>query len=496
MRKLFTLAAMLLLMVVSANAKQKVCDLSTLPSSSENTTWTYDVATGAGTFAWSQTYYNSMEIFGTGDYSAYETLNYTAEEGTTDHFRIIIKYKNGVDQTTYSPAKMGTASLTWAQLGVSADNVPYISTIRISGANDCTANVKISSIYLEGPDVVTYDPVTLYPQNATELSKLTGTNTSWASTVSYPKEFKTQGLAFGDGDGSNKGTYVTISDYESLTFVVSEVSGNGNALRVWIWDDANSKVVTLYPYPADQYETADFTTAYTITEPGFYKVNVSGYDYLKGVKAANDWSYPSVYVNYAYATPLTATNEYAVDEARTYSSAKILDFTDVEDVEAYIATSAADDKVVMKKVTGAIPAHTGIVLKQVNTNSTLSIPTCGEATEDVSANLLVATTAATTVEKAATGTNYVLGGTGSTLGWYSIDETSATLAANKCYLAAPASAAKQLVMVWDDPIATAAEAVKAVETVGNAAYYTVAGVKVTQPVKGNLYIHNGKAIVF
>ena len=128
------------------------------------------------------------------------------------------------------------------------------------------------------------DPITLYPLGLTDLKTLTGTATDWASTVTYPKDFESQKLCFGNGDGGSESTHVTISGYESISFVVSKVTNGGTALRVWLW---NGAVTTLYPYPADQYETADFTKPYIITKPGVYTVKVAGYPYLKGVKSSN-----------------------------------------------------------------------------------------------------------------------------------------------------------------------------------------------------------------
>lgn len=337
-----------------------------------------------------------------------------------------------------------------------------------------------------------FDPVVLYSTTVTPLSNLTGTDAGWASRIIYPATFQSQGTCFGDGDGSNESTHVNIDAYDKLYFSVSSPSDKGLALRLWIWDDVKRKVVTLYAHPDADFATADFTQEYEIKEAGIYSVDIRGYKYLKGIKAANKYEGQTPLV-VDYASVATIGQSFAaVDEARTFSSNKILDFSEVADVEAYIATAVADGKVTMKKVEGAVPANTGLVLKQVNDKAVISIPTCGEATVNTDGNLLVATTEATNVPTGA----YVLAGTGASLGWYYIGSTAANLAAGKAYLAAPVAGKKMLEFAWGDDNTTAADTVAEAKVVADKAFYTVAGVKVAQPKKGNLYIYNGKAIVF
>ena len=100
MRKItkLLLTAMLLVAGVEwANSATLEVNLSGLPASSENTTWAWNSGTSTGTFAWSGTNWNSTQLYGSGDYSAYTTLNLVTAEGTADHFRIIIKNRISKD---------------------------------------------------------------------------------------------------------------------------------------------------------------------------------------------------------------------------------------------------------------------------------------------------------------------------------------------------------------------------------------------------------------
>lgn len=177
----------------------------------------------------------------------------------------------------------------------------------------------------------------------------------------------------------------------------------------------------------------------------------------------------------------------AVDEALTLSVNRILDFTNVTDVDAYIATGIADNKVIMKKVTGAVPANTGLVLIQKNNKTVISIPTCGEATEDVTGNLLVATTTQTEVPVGA----YVLAGSQQTLGWYSVVDNIPTLPAGKCYLKAPQAGVKSLVMSFDEETTGIAEAEVQRE---DAVYHNLQGMRVSKPTTG-IFITRGKKVI-
>lgn len=289
------------------------------------------------------------------------------------------------------------------------------------------------------------DPITLYPLGLTDLKTLTGTATDWASTVTYPKDFESQKLCFGNGDGGSESTHVTISDYESISFVVSKVTNGGTALRVWLW---NGAVTTLYPYPADQYETADFTKPYVITKPGVYTVKVAGYPYLKGVKSANSWTIGVagvVTVDYAYATKNGQTGvAKAINGFRHFSSNKALDFTNMKHVEAYIVPDARDGKVYMKKVEGTVPANTGLILKSDSDAVTITIPVVKTSDAELT-NILVPVSEAKTVDVPEKGNNYLYDGNK----WVAVSAPTA-VPAGSCYL--PVNSSLVSLAVTDSPI--------------------------------------------
>ena len=443
MKKLFTLIVSFLLFGLNTYAQEnKVLDLTTMPSPSENTTWVMSDDNQSAIFAWTTQWYNSTQLFGAEDYTQYQSLRIVSEEGTVNHFRLIVKFSDGTEQNTIKPVNVGEQTYSIEYLaGGDESKISKISEIRLSGADDVTGNVKIKKVEL----VAGLGSVKLLPLGLTDLKTLTGTATDWASTVTYPKDFQSQQLSFGNGDGGSESTHVTISGYESISFVVSKVTNGGTALRVWLW---NGAVTTLYPYPADQYETADFTKPYIITKPGVYTVKVAGYPYLKGVKSANSWVIGVagvVTVDYAYVTKNGQTGvAKAINGFRHFSSNKALDFTNMKHVEAYIVPDAHDGKVYMKKVEGTVPANTGLILKSDSDAVTITIPVVKTSDAELT-NILVPVSEAKTVDVPEKGNNYLYDGTK----WVAVSAPTA-VPAGSCYL--PVNSSLVSLTVTDSPI--------------------------------------------
>lgn len=179
-------------------------DLSKLPETETNTTWSYDADSGKGAFAWSTTRYNQLTLTGlSGDLYKYETITIESEKGTApegtdestlalDHFRFIVKFSNGTAQVT-KPLEVGTTTLTWEDLGISENDRHYIQCMQLSGAADKAGNVYIKKVTLAAKDVeyieATKSEYFNLPAGTVNLANLTGTNANWAGTV-RANEFK------------------------------------------------------------------------------------------------------------------------------------------------------------------------------------------------------------------------------------------------------------------------------------------------------------------
>lgn len=152
---------------------------------------------------------------------------------------------------------------------------------------------------------------------------------------------------------------------------------------------------------------------------------------------------------------------------------------------AYNATSG---KVDLTEVTdGIIPANNGVILKGEAKEYTMETAT-SEVTK-LAGNQLVGLTEKKDVTEA--DNIYILVKDGGVVKFGK--SASGTIAAGKAYLPIPdASGAKVIDMNIGE---TTGINTVATEKVEDGAYYTLSGVKTTVPVKGMLYIHNGKKFI-
>lgn len=291
---LLSLVVLFIIGAAAVHAKSLAVDLSKLPKGSENTTWSWDSGTSTGTFTWSATSYNSTELFPLGNYSTYTTLNLETTAGTADHFRIIIKFTNGAGQVTITPVSAGKVSLKLLDY-TTEENLAKVETIRLSGANDCTGDVSVSSIYLEGPDVnyIEDNTIQVTPTGATDLNGITGTGAAW--DIKYPITIA-DATQFGSNTIDDDSKSANIADYDYLLFNVTEASAGARTfLRVFVStekSDGNGTRVCLYPHPIADYASVaddDWTAETTITAPGVYVVKISNYPLLRGVKNKAYW---------------------------------------------------------------------------------------------------------------------------------------------------------------------------------------------------------------
>ena len=169
----------------------------------------------------------------------------------------------------------------------------------------------------------------------------------------------------------------------------------------------------------------------------------------------------------------------------TFANDSKLDFTSVENLEAYIATTDGSTIALAKK--NIIPANTGVLLRALNDATDFNVPVTTAAADDVTGNLFVRGTGAA-VESGTGPYNYVLAKHGSDIGFYKAN--GIVVAANKAYLQTTVAAAR--IDIEFDGDVTAIETVKSEKA--NNEYYNLAGQRVAQPTKG-LYIVNGRKVV-
>ena len=205
-------------------------------------------------------------------------------------------------------------------------------------------------------------------------------------------------------------------------------------------------------------------------------------------------NYKSIaYSNFSTSVPFAAT--IAASGYSTFSA--VCDVTIPEGVEAYYASGVSKKGLHMKPIlTGKIPANTGVVLKGT-ASQTYTFETTTDA-EAVGDNYLVATTTNTSLAPTVgTMTNYVL-----VDGHFCPFTGTATVAAGKAYL----SLAKddnailigtlegKIILDFGDETGVAEVAGSKEQVAGN--FFDLMGRKVETPVKGNIYIVNGKKYIY
>ena len=186
-----------------------------------------------------------------------------------------------------------------------------------------------------------------------------------------------------------------------------------------------------------------------------------------------------------YVTTLPTDVTVSISSAgwATYSSNYPLDFTGITALTAYTA-SKYGSAVKFNKVTGKVPANTGLLVR----GETANVPVCASA--DPVTNLLVGVTAETVKDA---NTVFVLMKGSKGIGFYK-NTNDFTLRANSAYLRAEdveGSTARAFIALDDET--TGIADVKAVKEDAEG-MFDLQGRKIAKPTKG-LYIVNGKKVV-
>lgn len=187
----------------------------------------------------------------------------------------------------------------------------------------------------------------------------------------------------------------------------------------------------------------------------------------------------------------------------TFSSYKNLDFSGLNNVTAYYASSVDTEKkqVTMKKVTKA-RAGTGLYI--VGEEGTYDIPICStEGLDEITSNALIAVVTASDVAASTSGSyNYILAAnkTGdANPGFYKLTAQH-NLKKHKAYLQTTSDITPTTVegarvaLIFDDEATTSIQTVEKKQVVNDNVYYTLSGQRVQNPTRG-LYIVNGKKVI-
>lgn len=165
--------------------------------------------------------------------------------------------------------------------------------------------------------------------------------------------------------------------------------------------------------------------------------------------------------------------------------------SNVAGATAYTGALNAEKTAIDMTATTSVPANTGFVLVGTENKATLTI---GEATAIAGENVLIGTNTGIAFAEATPKANYlVFGVNADKVGFYTPGNVTA-IPANKAYINASALSASAIALNFGNTV-TGINAATINNGENNAPIYDLSGRRVWAPVKGGLYIQNGKKLV-
>lgn len=177
---------------------------------------------------------------------------------------------------------------------------------------------------------------------------------------------------------------------------------------------------------------------------------------------------------------------------KKYASAYLpFGVSNVAGATAYTGALNAEKNTIDMTATTSVPANTGFVLVGTEDKATLTI---GEATAIAGENVLIGTNTGIAFAEATPKANYlVFGVNADKVGFYTPGNVTA-IPANKAYINASALSASAIALNFGNTV-TGINAATINNGENNAPIYDLSGRRVWAPVKGGLYIQNGKKLV-
>lgn len=164
--------------------------------------------------------------------------------------------------------------------------------------------------------------------------------------------------------------------------------------------------------------------------------------------------------------------------------------SNVANATAYTGVLNAEKTAIDMTATTSVPANTGFVLVGTENKATLTIGTA----DAIEGNALIGTNTGIAFAEATPKANYlVFGVNNGTVGFYTPGNVTA-IPANKAYINASALSASAIALNFGNTV-TGINAATINNGENNAPIYDLSGRRVWAPVKGGLYIQNGKKLV-
>ena len=251
----------------------------------------------------------------------------------------------------------------------------------------------------------------------------------------------------------------------------------------------------------DSEEKGSYAVAHTGTTFTFYDYasNVSDRSYLhcnnaRGAGNVVGWEALGV-ISPSYWHVIEATDveiDMTAQGDKKYASAYLpFGVSNVAGATAYTGALNAEKNAIDMTATTAVPANTGFVLVGTEDKATLTI---GTADAISGTNALTGSNFNTALTDATRANYLVFGVNAGTVGFYTPSSNVPSIPANKAYINASAVAGSAIALNFGNTV-TGINAATINNGENNAPIYDLSGRRVWAPVKGGLYIQNGKKLV-
>lgn len=251
----------------------------------------------------------------------------------------------------------------------------------------------------------------------------------------------------------------------------------------------------------DSEEKGSYAVAHTGTTFTFYDYasNVSDRSYLHCNNAEDagnvvGWDAQGV-ISPSYWHVIEATDveiDMTTQGDKKYASAYLpFGVSNVAGATAYTGALNAEKNAIDMTATTAVPANTGFVLVGTADKATLTI---GEAAAISGTNALTGSNFNTALTDATRANYLVFGVNAGNVGFYTPSSSVTSIPANKAYINASALSTEAIALNFGNTV-TGINAATINNGESNAPIYDLSGRRVWAPVKGGLYIQNGKKLV-
>lgn len=238
-------------------------------------------------------------------------------------------------------------------------------------------------------------------------------------------------------------------------------------------------------YEVRNVETGVYKLYNTSGHPAQVETNASNTNYLNGWDG-NNAKWKIFEVNYL-EVPM-----HSVGEQKVATTCLPFDASDVAGAEVYTGKlNDAKDALNMTKLEGGIPANQGVVLVGTADKATITI---GATNATIGENDLQGTNTVITLADDTRANYLVFGKNNNTVGFYAPSASVRSIPANKAYLNASALSNAAIALNFNG-ITTGVNTVVLGENGVNAPVFDLSGRRVVAPVKGGVYIQNGKKFI-